>query len=660
MSGWHVTSNDIVKWTQTAKREAEAELPTLVRDLIKASTIIKEMSLPIGDDISLPGLDGLVYVEESKTRFTPSGISIWEIGTNADTRKKAEDDYIKRTTQDVLGINRAETTFIFVTSRKWTTKQKWIAEKTAENKWAHVHVIDAVDLAEWLEDCVAVHRWFARKLGKLASFDAAWDWEYAWESWSKVTTPFYSAALAIAGRDEQLHELQSKIKDRPSVIRIRAFSNEDAYGFVLAAFATLSEFLPRIVIIRTEESWHSLISHKKTGPLILINCSNKELNHGYAIDQGHHVIVFGGTSHIVSGELNLPIPNKSAQIDSLVKMGLEIQNAENIVRSSRGRTTLIRRHRDMHPRELKMPEWVTAEYANIIIPAIFAEAWHSTNYHDCQMVANLANMDYEIFEEKLVQIAKDVDDPPVRLIGKAWTILSRQDAFIHLRSFVSAGFIKRLCAVAVQVLQENDPRFDEPPNERWMSFERTKYSGVFSEGVASALAMVAHEFDEEFFISTIPIKQYISKSIADIFGNDLDARRWYSLRKCLRSLAEASPHDFLIRLEEDLKKDKPEILGLFIEEGTYGSFPHANLLWALEIISWNTKYFTRTIQILVLLCRIKLDDRVGNNPFRSLRYIFKPWNPRTIQSPSRTDAHIGTHLSFRANSYMGTIARYVA
>ncbi len=634
MPGWYITSNDFVHWTNTAKREAESGLPNLVRNLIKASVNPVELSVPSGNDISLPGLDGLVKVEQSSNRFVPMGISIWEIGTNVNPKSKADDDYAKRAEQDILGLRKEEITFVFVTSRKWSAKQKWAAVKNAEKIWAKVQVIDAVDLAEWIEECPAVHRWFARKLGKLSGARSSWDWAYAWDSWSKTTTPNYSIELAIAGRSQQVKELTDRIYGQPSVTRVSAASNEDAYGFVLSALATIPEFLPRAIIVCGEDGWHELLVERKTGPLILINCCDKELNHGYAVERGHQVIVLSSAFNKANSEIKLPVPKKRVQIDALRAMGIEDRKAENIIRSSRGRTTLIRRHKDMNPKELKQPEWANAEYANIIIPAIFAEAWSSTMPTDCQALAQLANMDCEQFEEKLVQLAREIDDPPVRLMGGVWTIVSRQDAFMHVRPFISSGFIKRLCSVATQVLQENDPRFELPLQERWMSLEYPKYSNSIARGISTALAMVVHEFDEEYLIGSVPIEEYVTTTISRIFGDSPDARRWYSLRNYLPALAEASSEVFLTRLEMDLQKERPEVADLFIGEGNLGEFPHANLLWALELISWNTRFFTRTIHAFAVLCKIKLSDRIGNRPFDSLRTIFKPWKPQTLLSPS--------------------------
>jgi hypothetical protein len=488
-------------------------------------------------------------------------------------------------------------------------------------------------------DLIYIHtkRFIERALSKKATHylikNGIEIWEYAWDSWSKATSPAYSIELAIAGRDEQVKELISKVNGAPSVIRVNINSFEDAYGFALAALSTEPNILERIAIVREEKNWHSFLSDCERVPLILINCCNKELNHGYAVDRGHHVILLA-THFKAGGEIKLPMPNKLVQLEALKKMGLEVRNVEQIVRSCRGRTTLIRRHKDMNPKELKLTQWATAEYANIIVPVIFAEAWSTENESDCQILATMANMGYEEFEEKLEQLARGFDDPPVRLVGKIWSIISRQDAFLYMEEYISSSFIKRLCNVGLQVLQQNDPRFDISPGERWRSFENDKYSEYLSLGISSALVMVVHELEEDYLINSTPLEQYVADTISNIFGPTPDTRRWYSLRSHMSSFAEASPDIFLAKIEEDLEKEKTEIYGLFTQEGIFGGFPHSNLLWALEIISWNIKYFSRVIQILASLCRIKIDDRVGNQPFESLLAIFKIWKPQTSLKPS--------------------------
>ncbi len=54
----------------------------------------------------------------------PAGTSGWEMGAEKDPRKKADEDFAKRT-KDPLGLDKKKTTFMFVTPRKWQKKGEW-------------------------------------------------------------------------------------------------------------------------------------------------------------------------------------------------------------------------------------------------------------------------------------------------------------------------------------------------------------------------------------------------------------------------------------------------------------------------------------------------------------------------------------------------------
>src|ERR1700683_2266807 len=73
---------------------------------------------------------------------------------------KADRDYKKRK-KNPLEYSAAKCTFIFVTTHRWTQKDKWVASKKAENVWKDVIAYDAVNLEEWLRDAPAVGWWLA-------------------------------------------------------------------------------------------------------------------------------------------------------------------------------------------------------------------------------------------------------------------------------------------------------------------------------------------------------------------------------------------------------------------------------------------------------------------------------------------------------------------
>jgi len=56
--------------------------------------------------------------------WVPPGRSAWELGTDANVRAKAQQDYVRRTS-DALGLVPSETVFVFATPRRWSGAEEW-------------------------------------------------------------------------------------------------------------------------------------------------------------------------------------------------------------------------------------------------------------------------------------------------------------------------------------------------------------------------------------------------------------------------------------------------------------------------------------------------------------------------------------------------------
>ena len=85
--------------------------------------------MPGGDSIFRPGWDGRLS-SKSDNWPVPEGASVWEFGTSNKITNKATADLQKRT-GDTLGVLSVETTFVFITARRWQQKEKWSTEQTA-------------------------------------------------------------------------------------------------------------------------------------------------------------------------------------------------------------------------------------------------------------------------------------------------------------------------------------------------------------------------------------------------------------------------------------------------------------------------------------------------------------------------------------------------
>lgn len=625
--GWQVSASDIVQWTGSNRRIAQETLPLLVRKLVLASINPSMLSIPAGDSVLVGGWDGTLETVQGNA-FIPTGASVWEFGTNQAIRKKANDDYQKRT-RDPRGVVKKKTTFVFVTSQTWTNRDDWVKEKNSENEWANVRGLNADDLETWLEQCQVVHRWFARLVGKRP--EGAWDIEQAWLSWSCATKPACSPDLVFAGRQDQAKELVDRLKADSSSIRILSASEEEAYAFALAVTKECLDFSSRLLVVKEPKEWDILIDSQQ--PLILIPQFYDAHSLGLAIRRGHWVILpisytqLGGRQ----ADITLSRADPNQEIKALVDMGLEDDKAEEIVLSCRGYLSAIRRH-PILAIDYQKSDWATPENAGRIIPALLAGAWTVDNGNDRDKVAQLAGIPYDEFEEELHKW-KTASDAPICLIGNIWQIKSRLDAWLQLSPFLNMSVLKRFGEVTKEVLQEIDPRFELPPEERWLANVHgkvTRHSDLLRHGLAEMLAMLASYGDKDCQdIGTPSIQDLVSLWVRQLLIEDMPDRRWGSLAEELPPLAEAAPEMFIEAVENGLQGASPPVMELFVEEGEMGRCMHAGLLRALEGISWNQQYLASVVCILAKLARFDPGGRYVNRPSKTLREIFQGWLPQT-------------------------------
>ena len=140
-----ITAEEIVNWVERKPKDAQQFLPHFVKRLIRsAGDGVRSLEMPDGDGTADHGWDGiLTFVGDSP--HIPTGNSVWEIGTNKKVKPKANKDFEQRT-NDPKGVTPSDTTFVFVTPRKWEKKANWVAEKKGEVKWKDVRALNGRDL----------------------------------------------------------------------------------------------------------------------------------------------------------------------------------------------------------------------------------------------------------------------------------------------------------------------------------------------------------------------------------------------------------------------------------------------------------------------------------------------------------------------------------
>lgn len=631
MAGWHVTANDIKNWTATEKRKAEEVLPLLIKKLILASCKPKEIDFPSGDTIAVGGWDGRLDVDLG-TDFVPRGKSGWEIGTDYAVKSKADGDYSKRL-EDPSPFDLNETTFVFATSRLWTKRDEWVLNKQSDNKWKDIKGIDARTLENWLGTCPAVHRWFAEMLGKRSA--SLWDVEQAWHEFVNKTGVNLTAEFLLHEREEEFKAIESLFLGPPSIHRIKSASKAEAYGFTIASLVRSDSANARCLIVKSQAAWD--LSASSDQNLILIPYGFLPNGMGAAVSNGHTILVAVDYKDTHSESIFLRQQPRLVRQEGLKKLGFDDEAVSRLYAETKGYLEPLLRNPLLQPIDYATPSWPEKTSTDVLFAAFFASEWDENNDHDMAAIETLAGITYPEFQKVIINLSKE-DDPPIRLVGKVWQIISKMDFWLFIAPMIAKPYLDRLGEVLPTVLADYDPSFDLPPDERYMASIKgavPKYSTILKHGLADSVALLAAYGDDYADqLGGEKLSAQICYWIKKLFQDNTDVRFWYSLNTCMQLLAEAAPEEFMEAVEKASQGNSPILLGLFEaeEEGTFGGCYHSNLLWSLEQISWNKQHLARVSLCLARLSEIDPGGRWSNRPFSSLVDIYLCWINNTSAS----------------------------
>ena len=243
-----------------------------------------------GDSVAMQGWDGETNVEVASP-IIPVGPAGWELGTDKQPKGKADHDYEQRI-KDPLHFVPAETTFVFVTLRRWAKKAEWQKAKKAEGIWKDVRVIDAVDLVQWLERFPAVALWFAHQIGRLPPDVTTL--EQAWREWSLSTTPPLSVSLVLADRDDNATQIWQWLLKQPSVFALQADAPIEAKAFLHAAIEQYPvgyrDFYHSRTIVAANADAARALADVGTPLIIILEDAEPGLTNSL-VQKGHHVFV---------------------------------------------------------------------------------------------------------------------------------------------------------------------------------------------------------------------------------------------------------------------------------------------------------------------------------------------------------------------------------
>ena len=627
-----IDATDLEGWAN--RRDSQELLPELVRRLVIATAPrISRATFRSGEGIQLGGWDGIVEAGQGNT-FVPNGVSGWELGTSRDVRRKAQEDYEKRSA-DPEDVDPRRSTFIFVTPRRWAGKDRWTRERRAEKTWTDVRAYDADDLAAWLVHAPAVHVWISTSLRK-HPLDAL-DLHNFWEDWAATTQPSATPALVLAGRSEVTNRVRAWLRDSSGPLTLQAESREESLALFAAAVKMLPQdeqtaYLSRTVIVRSEAAWRQVAA--ASSPLVLVMDFESPTAVGHATRAGHRVIIPRGRGDSsYQNTVTIPPLSRDEAAKALVAAGLPEERARDLATLARRSLTAFRRKLAVSP-EAQQPVWARPEHGRSLLPALLAGAWKDTTEGDRGAITALSGLSYDEVVAVLLRWTNE-SDAPVRRVGDAWYLVSREDAWLLLARYLTRDDLERFQRVALEVLGTPDPRYDLPVEQRWMASvlgHASSWSDLIREGLAESLAIVGARGEHVTTGSGITVPDFATLIVRELLARaNADWRIWASLSPVLPLIAEAAPDTFLEAVDRGLAGEHPVLLNVFTdrEDGFFASSPHTGLLWALETVAWSPQHLGYAARLLATLARLDPGGKLANRPPASLRAIFLLWLPQT-------------------------------
>ena len=592
-------ASDLVAWA--GRRESQSLLPLLIRRLIRATaTRVTEFHVPTGEGVHLEGWDGIVRNEQD-TPFVPEGTSGWEMSVAARPQTKAEKDYRKRS-EDSKPLVAEDTTFVFVTLRRWGGKDVWAREKSGNGPWRRVRVLDADDVAAWLEDAPAVHTWLSIQIGKIPP--GTNDLEAYWNEWSGATRPALTPAIVLSGREEAVAKMHRRLANiSGQAVGIRAQSREEAIAWTYCAIRGLppekaESILARCLVVESPEALRHLTGARP--PLVLVPSFDPEELASAATRAGHAVVIPLDEAGSVQGDdvIRVPPVSRSSVADTLKEFGFEHDRAYQMAGLAVRSLTAFRRSIARTP-AFRKPGWSKPGVARGLVPTLLAGSWNDVNPEDCAVLSRLGRRPHEEVVEALFEWNVG-SDPLVRRRQDAWYLVSPEDAWRLLGRYLLRSDLERFKDAVLTVLGSVDPAFDLPPDQRWMAGalgHTPDHSGLLRTGLVKTLVIMGVHG------AKVPSPTFSARDMCEriirglLEAANADWRLWGSLSGHLSALAEAAPDRFLDAVEEGLLDPEPVLGKLFDPDGDpmLGSHLHTGLLRALEVLAWSPDHLGRVV-----------------------------------------------------------------
>lgn len=626
---FRIRASDITRLFETP--QSRPKLPVFLRTLIRSTSSKRlKCNFPGDEDGERPGWDGFT-VADVDTEWVPDGRAGWEISTEKNVSKKANEDYRKRSTSS--DDDKQETTYVFVTTQRWQTKNKWMQKAKREANWKDVQVYDNSDLVQWVECSAAARAWLLNEMGYRNT--EITPISVFWQRWSDCCNPPMSRKIFADSCSLQTAENLAKKLDERHPVYIEANSSDEGIAYLDVLFDQEPEELQSYrdcMIVVNDEDFLQEILRIKSGTIPIIRVQNLNRMLGTSFEGYPSIFITAKGMSVSNVDVTLDVTSRKTFYSAMREAGFKLDDIERLQRES-GRSITVLRRRLSTSEIIKHPIW-SRDDANKLIPICFAGMWEIDLESDKEVLRMIGQQDkYSQIEKDVLELC-DQEDSPVWMINNINGVVSQVDSLFSIHGRVTRSFLMNYFDVIFRVLAEDDTSLILPTNRRYVLSlygKRKKISDTLRRGLANML-IVLSVYGRCIFKNKLwlEIEHQMAQAVYNILS-PLTFDKLGDQTTELAAYAEAAPKVVLDIFWKDIEGKDSAITKVLRNGSTafIGNFPRVGVLRALESLAWRQQYFAQSVDILTTLASIDITGNIVQRPRRSLKAIFHPIYPAT-------------------------------
>ena len=638
-----IDRTDLLDWGGSG--EASLMLPRLIRRLVQETTPAKtQVDFPAGKGALSGGWDGLVLCDGDHP-FVPTGRSGWELSTERNSNRKAQQDYENRC-EKISREARSDMSYVAVICRAWTGAREFAETKSTAGDFREVRAYSVDHLETWLARAPETTLWLREVIGK--PVDGVMPLSELWDLWLESTEVPLDAEVVLAGRSATTEQLRRKC-EAGGVVTVGWNAPPEEILVIVAAALADWDAGREVLYVDDVVSAQRLLArqarrHGSSTPTVVVP----------SLDVAKRLAPSAPQCVVVPipriGEASVQVgPVDSVKIaERLTSLDVEHRDPWQLGRLGR-RSLLALRRRLARQQELYQPEWST-QIDTALRRCLLLNQWDCSSKGDVAAVECLVGKSYLEVEEQLESLTRfEGSDPPLMRTGSVWHVVCPEDAWIVAGHRLQAEDLRDMAELAVEVLGEPDPLGGLNGVERLQAQirgERSLRSRRLKEGLAESLAVLAtagiHVRARASYI--------VDDAVTELLGSantDPTLQTWTNVAPLLPLLAEAAPDAVLEAVRAGLSGNEPPLAAFFSEEeiDEYGFprvIPKRHFIFALDVLSWSPRYLVPAVDLLATLDELDHRSGLSHRPVSVLSDIMCPWIPNTSASKDQRLSALNT------------------